>query len=607
MKCKKITAVLLACLTAFSCCSAAVYAANEPIPQVADMAGDDLDSAFLEQNISVSLMPEAELAQAASVQDVNAITAELQSVTKPAKGTGTAFTLKDCLFPGFSDRIFYAKQTFFQILDTLGCGNTFSGEYKVLPDGTAEIVRIDSALPILLMPSTIGGKTVTRIGERAVAGGLETTVKLLIGSYKVEGPTVVFLPPTVNAIGDKAFAGCTALTNVVASGNVETIGDLAFAGCCNLRKVLFYSDIRQQLADANRAMYEIFRMLLQSYLNNGTILDLLKEMLSGTAAWIHENFCYNEKLREIGRAAFYGCEKLVRFYIPKVCRTIGEYAFYGCKSLKEFVINNISQIKDGLLQIRDWALANVQIDKLYIAYNVALSGKAFDGSVIGELTFGGNKDKLPDALKKLSGNVRAAVQAAPVWKDNPTLSAIVDRSVFATDANLTFKSLDADKAIVMPDGTLKINGVGDVQLVCVEEDSGTLNEGVQHGITITIGPAEVQSALTLGGTVPYKREFEVKLNVQRTSDGQDVTAEVRDYVEWSVSGVKAELHAEGAVCRIKCTGTGTLNVTATVRDAEGRIVGTATHTIGADSVSAQATVRLTFLQLLLKLITGGRY
>lgn len=598
---KKIMSVLLAAVIAFSCCSAAVFAANNPVAE--PIIGDDLDIALLEENVVVSLLPEEELVQAAPAQISDEIAKELQSVSKPEKGTGIAFTLKDCTFPGFSDK------AFFKLLDSLNI-NTFSGEYRILPDGSAEIVRVDSAQAIVLIPSTICGKKVTSIGERAFAGGLTSTVKHLLVTYTVSVPSLVFLPATVTSIGDKAFANCARLTNVIASDYVERIGDMAFAGCVNLRRVLFYSDVRQHLSDVSTAMCEIFQKLMEGLLEDGSIIDLLTGKAVAVIETAFEKILfYNERLQEIGKAAFYGCEKLVRFYIPEAVKTIGEYAFFGCRELKKLVI-------DSAAKLREWALANVMIQDLYIGGNISWEDNTFENSVIVKVTYGGHAQKVIDALKEICREFHAAVLAFPTWKKTVPISSVIDLSVFtdnaAAKANLTFRSLDTEAVSVTDDGkSLVINGVGEVKLVCNQEEDGTINDGLKHIITLKTERAEVDSELSLKTTVPYKRTFNVDLSVLRTSDGENLTsyleASTNVKFEWSVNGAEADWKADGSLCKIKCKGAGTLNVSATVKDADGNIISSATGVIGEDGDSAQASVRLTWWQVFLKFLTLGRY
>jgi len=616
MTLKKAIAVLLASIIVFSCCSAAVYAAADPIPELITIVEDEIDSALAEQENPLFAQSENGFVYAAA-EDTNAcaqIEQALQSVSKPAKGTGIPFTLKNCEFPGFNDRkLKYINVKFFDLLSTLGIDNVFSGEYRILPGDKVEIVRIDNAMPITIIPSFIDNKPVTSIGDSAFANGLQAN-----------SPTFVFLPPTVVTISARAFANCEKLRYVIGSSNIETIGEMAFAGCVNLRGVLFYLDVWQSLSDASYAMFEFFQHLVESYLKKGLAEfgNLLKELIKGVPALINKVIFYNEKLKEIGRAAFFGCEQLIRVYIPAAVKTISEYAFCGCKKLEQLVIN-------GAAAIRNWAFANAEIKHLYLACGVSWAGNTFSGSIIYELTYGGSKDEMPETPDSVR-DIHAAVPAALEWKESAPISEAVDLNVFTTDAEaqgaLTFESLNPEIVSVSEDGkNLVVNGVGKAELVCKQEESGSLkdealNDGIRHSITIKTNRAVVQYKLNMEKTIPYKRDFFVNISALRTSNGEDIMPLLADNfsttIEWDVkategSKIAFDTEANSSVCKIKylwCRGTAAaLDVRVTVKDANNNIICSATGTIGVGGDSVHASVRLTWWQVALKWISFGRY
>lgn len=77
--------------------------------------------------------------------------------------------------------------------------------------------------PILNVPGTIGGQTVTGIGPGCFSG--------------CDTLTTILLPESVEIIGPMAFSGCSSLRGLQLPGGVTTIGPGAFAGCDDLQAI----------------------------------------------------------------------------------------------------------------------------------------------------------------------------------------------------------------------------------------------------------------------------------------------------------------------------------------------------------------------------------
>lgn len=99
-------------------------------------------------------------------------------------------------------------------------------------DGTLCITGYKGSRTELDVPEKIGKLTVTAIGDDAFS-----CVKLQMSVEEKElrqTVTKVTLPPTIKAIGNRAFCGCAALTEVNIPESVTDIGKSAFGGCTNL-------------------------------------------------------------------------------------------------------------------------------------------------------------------------------------------------------------------------------------------------------------------------------------------------------------------------------------------------------------------------------------
>ena len=219
--------------------------------------------------------------------------------------------------------------------------NGLTWDFRIV-DGTAEICdmyytsdgeahyrsAIDSSYTgALVIPDTLGGRPVTRIGTYAFAfckkitsvtipatvtsigeGAFQlcealTDATLPVGVTAIEARAfescfklaTAAIPSTVTSIGTMAFSDCDGLTSVTIPGGVKLIGHSAFSGCDGLTSV--------------------------------TIMD---------------------GVETIGRSAFRDCGSLTSITIPASVKTIEESAFWECTSLATVSFPEGTVIEDGV-------------------------------------------------------------------------------------------------------------------------------------------------------------------------------------------------------------------------------------------------------------------
>ncbi len=97
-------------------------------------------------------------------------------------------------------------------VDTTGAN--FS--YTTNNDGTLTITGYHGTAHTIMIPETIGGKTVTAVGAKAFDS--------------MENLTSVTLPATITSIGANAFYGCTSIATITVPDSVETMGVSVFYG-----------------------------------------------------------------------------------------------------------------------------------------------------------------------------------------------------------------------------------------------------------------------------------------------------------------------------------------------------------------------------------------
>lgn len=179
----------------------------------------------------------------------------------------------------------------------------------------------------ITVPSTLGGKPVTSIGESAFKGC--SWVKLVtipdgvtsIGHYAFSGCSGlknVTIPNSVTSIGWSAFSNCSGLTSVTIPNSVTSIGDFAFFGCRGLTSV-HITDLAKWCSSSFGGRFHNYNL----YLGGEKITDLV--IPDGVAS--------------IGEAAFRDCSGLTSVTIPASVTNIGQYAFSYCCGLTAFSVD----------------------------------------------------------------------------------------------------------------------------------------------------------------------------------------------------------------------------------------------------------------------------
>ena len=141
----------------------------------------------------------------------------------------------------------------------------------------------------VIIPETVGGRKVTRIG---------------IGAFKnCTSLTSITIPDSVTEIGVLAFSSCTGLTSITIPDSVTHIGDGAFMGCTGLTSVIIPDGVTEIGGGAFR------------------------ECTSLTSVIIPDGVTH------IDDGAFMGCTGLTSVTIPGKVERFGREVFKGCPNL----------------------------------------------------------------------------------------------------------------------------------------------------------------------------------------------------------------------------------------------------------------------------------
>ena len=279
--------------------------------------------------------------------------------------------------------------------------------YRVV-DGKAEIYNngsaaiLDTTSGAITIPSTLGGKPVTSIGNAAFYECYDLTSITIpnsvtnigeqafeccdgltsitignsvtnIGNYAFEdcnGLASVTIPDSVMSIGVGAFSGCSGLTSVTMPDSVTSIGSSAFRDCSGLTSLKIPDSVARigssAFAGCNSALFD-----------TTTIVGVM--LVDGWAVGTTGSPSGNLDLsgvRGIGCEAFYNCSRLASVTIPNSVTSIGLSAFSGCSGLTAVHVTDlaawcrISFENSGWFADNDFYYAN----PLYYARNLYLNG-----------------------------------------------------------------------------------------------------------------------------------------------------------------------------------------------------------------------------------------
>lgn len=190
------------------------------------------------------------------------------------------------------------------------------------------------------IPTTLGGYTVTAIGDKAF--------------YDCRGLTSVTIPQSVTSIGDRAFDECIHLKTLSfgensfgenIETNIKTIGNYAFFHCNDLESVT----IPQSVTSIGREAFR-FCNKMESLAINGAIESMGIGAFAGCISL--KTLSLGENIKMIGNSAFDSCTNidLTNVTIPEKVTTIGPGTFSYCTHLEYIMLPaGLTTFKDKLI------------------------------------------------------------------------------------------------------------------------------------------------------------------------------------------------------------------------------------------------------------------
>lgn len=222
-------------------------------------------------------------------------------------------------------------------------------KYKTLKNGTLEITGYSGKKTSLAIPSKIGGKKVSSIGDYAFqySNSLKSIVipkgVTSIGDsafYFCENLKSVELPNTVKSIGEMAFWN-TSLKNLTIPKSLTKISDKAFAYIWGLKAIKVQSGNPAYCAKDGILFTKDKKILVccpMGKKGSYTVPKGVKKIGNGAFAYTSlKNIKFQKGLVTIGKDAFFS-SGLKNVVFPEGLKTIGESALNMCYQLESVTI-----------------------------------------------------------------------------------------------------------------------------------------------------------------------------------------------------------------------------------------------------------------------------
>ena len=248
-----------------------------------------------------------------------------------------------------------------------------SGDYKYTlnDDGSATITRYTGKAKALTIPSELDGHPVTAIGDMAFFYCTSLTSITLLDSISSIGanpfayckkltqiivspdhPTlatidgVLFEKPTrtlicypytftaesyavpqgIQAIGNRAFCGCSSLTSIILPDGLTSIGKGAFSSCDSLTSITLPDTLTSIGESAFSRCISLTSITLPD-----TLTSIGESAFSGCTSLT--SITLPDSVTAIGGSAFLGCLSLTSITLPDTLTSIGDMAFADCPNL----------------------------------------------------------------------------------------------------------------------------------------------------------------------------------------------------------------------------------------------------------------------------------
>lgn len=219
-------------------------------------------------------------------------------------------------------------------------------------DGTLTITGYTGPGGAVLIPDSIDGLPVTRVGDAAFYEGNLTGVTIpgsvtnigVIAFGACTNLLSVVFSDGLTDISEGAFARCNRLTNVAISATVSHIGNRAFYACTSLHAITvdplnaFYSGVDGALFNKEQSILIQYPVgnTAEYYTIPGGVITIGTEAFAYCSSLIA--ITIPESVSSIEDGAFSWCPALYDVTIPDTVTSIGQSAFHFCTGLVNIIL-----------------------------------------------------------------------------------------------------------------------------------------------------------------------------------------------------------------------------------------------------------------------------
>lgn len=248
------------------------------------------------------------------------------------------------------------------------------------------------------------------IGENYPDWEIEDDVEYPVKGQLIAGCRNSTIPSDVTELGDRAFQGCSGLTDIFIPAGVNYIGEFAFYKCSDLSSI--------RVAEENTAYYSSDNCLIAT--------DSQKLVAASKDSAIPDN------IQSIGEGVFYNRSDLKKVIIPESVTNIGNSAFEGCSNLTSITLPS------SVSYIDDIAFGGCENMTVYVEPGSYAEEWAQDYDYATGVYLAGEKCN----VKILSGDA------------NPTVA-------YAGTTDVSAKSIEVPDAVIIEDVVYKVVSIAD--------------------------------------------------------------------------------------------------------------------------------------------------